>query len=35
VPAAIGNALADALGVRVRALPFTHDNIVAAIDAQT
>jgi hypothetical protein len=23
------------LGVRVRALPFTHDNIVAAIDAQT
>ena len=34
VPAAIGNALADALGVRVRTLPFTHDNIVAAIDAQ-
>jgi CO/xanthine dehydrogenase Mo-binding subunit len=33
VPAAIGNALADALGVRVRTLPFTHDNIVAAIDA--
>ncbi len=34
VPAAIGNALADALGVRVRRLPFTPDNIVAAIDAQ-
>jgi CO/xanthine dehydrogenase Mo-binding subunit len=31
--AAIGNALADALGVRVRALPFTPDNIVAAINA--
>lgn len=35
VPAAIGNALADALGVRVRTLPFTHANIVAAIDAQS
>jgi nicotinate dehydrogenase subunit B len=35
VPAAIGNALASALGVRVRTLPFTHDNIVAAIDAQS
>ncbi len=34
VPAAIGNALADALGVRVRKLPFTHDNIVAAIEAE-
>ncbi len=34
VPAAIGNALADALGVRVRTMPFTHGNIVAAIDAQ-
>ncbi|MDT5300428.1 MAG: nicotinate dehydrogenase subunit, partial [Mycobacterium sp.] len=31
--AAIGNALADALGVRVRTLPFTPDNIVAAINA--
>jgi CO/xanthine dehydrogenase Mo-binding subunit len=31
--AAIGNALADALGIRVRALPFTSDNIVAAINA--
>jgi CO/xanthine dehydrogenase Mo-binding subunit len=31
--AAIGNALADALGVRVRTLPFTSDNIVAAINA--
>ena len=30
VPAAIGNALADALGVRVRTLPFTHDDVVAA-----
>jgi CO/xanthine dehydrogenase Mo-binding subunit len=35
VPAAIGNALADAIGVRVRTLPFTPDNIVAAIDAQS
>jgi nicotinate dehydrogenase subunit B len=35
VPAAIGNALADALGVRVRTLPFTPDNIVAAINAQS
>lgn len=34
VTAAIGNALADALGVRVRALPFTPDNIVAAINAE-
>lgn len=33
VTAAIGNALADALGVRVRRLPFTPDNIVAAINA--
>lgn len=33
VPAAIGNAIADALGVRVRTLPFTAENIVAAIDA--
>ncbi len=33
VTAAIGNALADALGVRVRTLPFTPDNIVAAINA--
>jgi CO/xanthine dehydrogenase Mo-binding subunit len=31
--AAIGNALADALGVRVYTLPFTPDNIVAAINA--
>ncbi|MDF2822979.1 MAG: xanthine dehydrogenase family protein molybdopterin-binding subunit, partial [Mycobacterium sp.] len=31
--AAIGNALAAALGVRVRTLPFTPDNIVAAINA--
>jgi nicotinate dehydrogenase subunit B len=29
--AAIGNALYDALGVRVRALPFTEENIVAAM----
>ncbi|MDG4667161.1 molybdopterin cofactor-binding domain-containing protein [Mycobacterium sp. 236(2023)] len=32
VTAAIGNALADALGVRVYALPFTTENIVAAIN---
>ncbi|AQA02312.1 hypothetical protein BVC93_07570 [Mycobacterium sp. MS1601] len=31
--AAIGNALADALGIRVRTLPFTPQNIVAAIDS--
>lgn len=31
--AAIGNALAAALGVRVRDLPLTRDRIVAAIDA--
>lgn len=33
VTAAIGNALAAALGVRVYALPFTPANIVAAIDS--
>jgi CO/xanthine dehydrogenase Mo-binding subunit len=33
VPAAIGNALANALGVRIRTMPFTSDNIVAAINA--
>ncbi|MGV9798180.1 molybdopterin cofactor-binding domain-containing protein [Mycobacterium sp. NPDC003449] len=33
VTAAIGNALADALGVRIRTLPFTPENIVAAINA--
>lgn len=33
VTAAIGNALAAALGVRVYTLPFTPENIVAAIDA--
>jgi CO/xanthine dehydrogenase Mo-binding subunit len=31
--AAIGNALCDALGVRVRALPFTQENVVAAMPA--
>jgi nicotinate dehydrogenase subunit B len=35
VTAAIGNALADALGVRVRRLPLTPDNVVAAINAQS
>ncbi len=33
VTAAIGNALTDALGIRVRTLPFTPDNIVAAINS--
>ena len=33
VTAAIGNALVDAIGVRVRTLPFTPDNIVAAINS--
>jgi len=32
VTAAIGNALADALGMRVHTLPFTQENIVAAIN---
>ncbi len=32
VAAAIGNAVHDALGVRVRTLPFTADNVVAAMD---
>jgi CO/xanthine dehydrogenase Mo-binding subunit len=32
VPAAIGNAIFDAIGVRVRTLPFTAQNVVAAID---
>lgn len=31
VAAAIGNALADALGVRVRTLPLTPENVVAAM----
>jgi CO/xanthine dehydrogenase Mo-binding subunit len=31
--AAIGNALYDALGVRVRTLPFTQEQIVAAMPA--
>lgn len=35
VPAAIGNAIADAIGVRVRALPFTAATIVAAIEAES
>jgi CO/xanthine dehydrogenase Mo-binding subunit len=29
--AAIGNAVADALGVRVRSLPLTPGNIIAAL----
>jgi nicotinate dehydrogenase subunit B len=33
VAGAIGNALADALGVRVRDLPLTRDRIVRAIEA--
>jgi CO/xanthine dehydrogenase Mo-binding subunit len=32
--AAIGNALHDAIGVRVRRLPLTEANVVAAIDAE-
>ncbi len=31
VAAAIGNAVHDALGVRVRTLPFTEENVVAAL----
>lgn len=33
VAAAIGNALADAIGVRVRDLPLTPDRVAAAIEA--
>ena len=32
--AAIGNAVADALGVRVRDLPITAERVVSAIDAK-
>ena len=32
VPAAIGNAIRDALGVRVRTLPFSTENVTAAIE---
>jgi nicotinate dehydrogenase subunit B len=32
VAAAIGNAVYDALGVRVRALPFTAESVLAAMD---
>lgn len=34
VPAAIGNAIFDAIGVRVRSLPFTPQSIVSAIEAE-
>jgi nicotinate dehydrogenase subunit B len=33
VVAAIANALHDALGVRVRELPLTQDNIAKAVNA--
>jgi len=33
VAAAIGNAVGDALGVRVRTLPLSEENILAAIDS--
>ncbi len=32
-PAAIANAIADAVGVRLRDLPFTRERIKAAIDS--
>jgi xanthine dehydrogenase YagR molybdenum-binding subunit len=32
--AAVGNAIANALGVRVRSMPFTPDRILEALDAQ-
>jgi CO/xanthine dehydrogenase Mo-binding subunit len=32
VTAAIANAVFDALGVRVRDLPFTRDRIIAAME---
>jgi CO/xanthine dehydrogenase Mo-binding subunit len=33
--AAIGNALADAIGVRVRDLPLTPERVIAAMDSPT
>jgi CO/xanthine dehydrogenase Mo-binding subunit len=33
--AAIGNAVAHALGARIRDLPFTRDRIAAALLAET
>jgi CO/xanthine dehydrogenase Mo-binding subunit len=33
VAAAVGNAMYDALGVRVRTLPLTEENVVAAMEA--
>jgi CO/xanthine dehydrogenase Mo-binding subunit len=34
VAAAIGNALCDAVGVRVRRMPFTRDEVVAALESE-
>ena len=34
VPAAIGNAIYDAIGVRMRAMPFTDENVVRSIESQ-
>jgi CO/xanthine dehydrogenase Mo-binding subunit len=35
VGAALGNAVFDATGVRVRAVPFTPERMKAALDGQT
>jgi xanthine dehydrogenase YagR molybdenum-binding subunit len=34
-PAALANALTDALGVRIRELPFTREKIIQAVKSQT
>ncbi|HEX3724276.1 MAG TPA: hypothetical protein VHV31_15925, partial [Nitrolancea sp.] len=31
VPAAIGNAIFDAAGIRLRTIPFTSDQVLAAL----
>jgi CO/xanthine dehydrogenase Mo-binding subunit len=33
-PAAIANAIFDAVGVRLRRIPFTPETVKAALDAQ-
>jgi CO/xanthine dehydrogenase Mo-binding subunit len=35
VTAAIGNAIFDALGVRIRDLPFSRDRLIAAMESST
>ena len=35
VPAAIGNAIYDAVGVRLRTVPFTPERVLAALNVKT